>query len=129
MADLQDAVFFAFSIIYTAVLEKNCVVCIFKTVKAAGFFVNCVWWKMYVIFRAVIAIFLLLLYIVFEGHKYTTKVSSAVPHLFLFCTQVFMEGMTITWNFSLPIQLFVPIFYNSRGLFTIDHWLVADFTF
>ncbi|KAJ8554416.1 hypothetical protein K7X08_025094 [Anisodus acutangulus] len=58
---------------------------------------------------------------IYEGDKEGIK--AAAPHVFLLASQVFMEGVTFTDNFSLPIRVFVPVFYNSRRIFTIMEWL------
>ncbi|KAF8413186.1 hypothetical protein HHK36_001162 [Tetracentron sinense] len=81
----------------------------------------------YVSFAAVIGLFLPIGYIlegIYEGDKEGIK--AAVPHLFLLCAQVFMEGLTFTNRFSIPIWVFVPVFYNSRRIFTIVDWLRCE---
>lgn len=37
-----------------------------------------------------------------------------------------MEGVTFNGKFSLPIRVFVPVFYNSRRIFTIMEWLRSE---
>lgn len=34
-----------------------------------------------------------------------------------------MEGVAFSDKFSVPISVFVPVFYNSRRIFTIVEWL------
>ncbi|KAL8544010.1 hypothetical protein ACS0TY_004528 [Phlomoides rotata] len=81
----------------------------------------------YVFFAAVIGLYLPIAYIfegVFEGDKEGIK--AAAPHVFLLSSQVFMEGLSFSGNFSLPIRVFVPVFYNSRRIFTIVEWLRSE---
>ncbi|KAL0317801.1 UNVERIFIED_CONTAM: hypothetical protein Sangu_2194400 [Sesamum angustifolium] len=81
----------------------------------------------YVLFAAVIGLFLPIAYIiegVFEGDK--EGIHAAAPHLFLLCSQVLMEGISFLGNFSLPIRVFVPVFYNSKRIFTIVEWLRSE---
>ncbi|MQL78761.1 hypothetical protein Taro_011204 [Colocasia esculenta] len=52
--------------------------------------------------------------------------AAAAPHLFLLSCQVFMEGVTFAGHFSLPVRAFVPVFYNSKRMFTIADWLRAE---
>ncbi|KAK6135234.1 hypothetical protein DH2020_031006 [Rehmannia glutinosa] len=81
----------------------------------------------YVSVAAVIGLFLPIAYIfegIFEGDKEGIK--AAAPHVFLLASQVFMEGVSFAGNFSLPIRVFVPVFYNSRRIFTIVEWLRSE---
>lgn len=61
----------------------------------------------------------------FLGDKETIK--PAVPHLFLLLCQVFMEGVGFSDKFSLPIQVYVPVVYNSVRIFTLMEWLRDEF--
>ncbi|MCD7461704.1 hypothetical protein HAX54_046838 [Datura stramonium] len=56
----------------------------------------------------------------------TEGIKAAAPHVFLLASQVFMEGVTFTDGFSLPVRVFVPVFYNSRRIFTIMEWLSSE---
>ncbi|KAA8533708.1 hypothetical protein F0562_031225 [Nyssa sinensis] len=81
----------------------------------------------YVLIGALIGLFLPIAYIcegIFKGDKEGIK--AAAPHLFLLSSQVFMEGVTFSGKFSLPIRVFVPVFYNSRRIFTIVDWLRSE---
>lgn len=81
----------------------------------------------YVFVAAVIGLYLPIAYIfegVFEGDKEGIK--AAAPHVFLLSSQVFMEGLSFSGNFSLPIRVFVPVLYNSRRIFTIVEWLRSE---
>ncbi|KAL3575805.1 hypothetical protein D5086_023906 [Populus alba] len=42
--------------------------------------------------------------------------------------QVFMEGVAFSDRFSIPIRVFVPVFYNSRRIFTLVDWLRNEIT-
>lgn len=33
-----------------------------------------------------------------------------------------MEGVSVSGRFSLPIRVFVPVFYNSTRMFTLVEW-------
>lgn len=79
---------------------------------------------LYVLIGGIIGLFLPIAYIfegVFEGDKEGIK--AAVPHVFLLASQVFIEGVAFSDRFSIPIRVFVPVFYNSRRIFTIVEWL------
>lgn len=83
--------------------------------------------NLYVAAAAVIGLFLPIAYIfegVFEGDKEGIK--AAAPHVFLLASQVFMEGVSFSGGFSLPIRVFVPVFYNSRRIFTIVEWVRSE---
>lgn len=85
--------------------------------------------RLYMLTAGVIGLLLPVAYIlhgIFEGDKEGIK--AAAPHLFLLASQVFMEGVAFTDRFSLPIQVFVPVFYNSRRIFTIAEWLRSEFS-
>ncbi|GER51019.1 NADH-quinone oxidoreductase subunit D [Striga asiatica] len=82
---------------------------------------------LYVSFAAVIGLCLpiaLVLAAVLEGDGEVVR--AAAPHLFLLASQVFMEGVSFAGGFSLPVRVFVPVFYNSRRIFTIVDWLRSE---
>ncbi|RWW09939.1 hypothetical protein GW17_00026541 [Ensete ventricosum] len=82
----------------------------------------------YVSVGAVVGLLLPVAYIldgVLAGDK--EGIRAAAPHLFLLAAQVFLEGVTFSWRFSLPMRAFVPIFYNTKRLFTIVDWLASEF--
>lgn len=60
-----------------------------------------------------------------EGDK--KGVEAAAPHVFLLSCQVFLEGLSYALEFSLPGRAMVPVFYNTKRIFTILDWLRADF--
>ncbi|XP_042032535.1 uncharacterized protein LOC121779296 [Salvia splendens] len=79
--------------------------------------------KLLSLYVAAIGLFLPIAYIFkgeFEGDKEGIK--AAAPHVFLLASQVFVEGLSFSGGFSLPIRVFVPVFYNSRRIFTIVGW-------
>ncbi|KAG0493687.1 hypothetical protein HPP92_004681 [Vanilla planifolia] len=78
----------------------------------------------YVTVGAVLGLLLPIAYIldgIMEGDKEGVK--AAAPHVFLLASQVFMEGVTFSSRFSLPIRAFVPVFYNARRMLTISDWM------
>ncbi|KAK7315068.1 hypothetical protein VNO77_33600 [Canavalia gladiata] len=83
--------------------------------------------SLYEFLGAFIGLFTPIAYIlegVFEGDKEGIK--AAAPHVFLLASQVFMEGLASSHKFSIPIRAFVPVFYNSRRIFTIVDWLRSE---
>ncbi|RAL53747.1 hypothetical protein DM860_015475 [Cuscuta australis] len=77
---------------------------------------------------AVLGLFLPIAYIfegILEGDKEGIKVTA--PHVFLLASQVFVEGVASSTNrFSLPVRVFVPVFYNSRRIFSIVEWVRSE---
>ncbi|BFG23365.1 hypothetical protein CerSpe_096390 [Prunus speciosa] len=61
-----------------------------------------------------------------EGDKQGIK--AAAPHVFLLASQVFMDGVVFSDRFSTPIRVFVPVFYNSKRIFTLVEWLKNEFS-
>ncbi|OVA14016.1 hypothetical protein BVC80_1787g92 [Macleaya cordata] len=81
----------------------------------------------YVSIGALIGLLLPIAYIfhgIIEGDKEGIK--AAAPHVFLLSSQVFMEGLTFSNRFSLPIRVFVPVCYNAMRVLTIMDWLKAE---
>ncbi|KAF5176567.1 transmembrane protein [Thalictrum thalictroides] len=81
----------------------------------------------YVSVAALIGLFLPIIYIfhgIIKGDKQGIK--AAAPHVFLLASQVFMEGLTFSGRFSIPIRVFVPVFYNTKRIFTIVDWMRAE---
>ncbi|KAG1355024.1 hypothetical protein COCNU_07G011360 [Cocos nucifera] len=78
----------------------------------------------YVAVGALLGLLLPIAYIldgVLAGDKEGIK--AAAPHVFLLAAQVFLEQVTFSGRFSLPIRAFVPIFYNTKRLFTLADWV------
>ncbi|KAL0907647.1 hypothetical protein M5K25_022067 [Dendrobium thyrsiflorum] len=81
----------------------------------------------YMIIAAIIGLFLPIVYIlkgVMEGDK--EGIQAAVPHLFQLTCQVFLEGVTFSPQFSLPIRAFVPVSYNAMRMFTLIDWVMGE---
>ncbi|KAF3319778.1 hypothetical protein FCM35_KLT21967 [Carex littledalei] len=53
----------------------------------------------------------------------TDSISVTAPHLFLLSAQIFLEGVSFGYDFSLPARAAVPIIYNTKRLFTIADWV------
>lgn len=78
----------------------------------------------YVAAAALVGLVLPIAYIldgVLAGDKEGIK--AAAPHVFLLAAQVFFEHVTFSGRFSLPMRAFVPIFYNTKRLFTLADWV------
>ncbi|XP_020588343.1 uncharacterized protein LOC110030110 [Phalaenopsis equestris] len=81
----------------------------------------------YVAIGALLGLLLPIAYIfegIMEGDKEGIK--AAVPHVFLLASQVFMEGVTFSHHFSLPIRAFVPISFNALRMFTLIDWVMVE---
>ncbi|CAN4085890.1 unnamed protein product [Withania somnifera] len=125
MVSLEDFSFVLFSLIYIFFLSKIAFPQISPQPQTPTF--NNKILNLYVSVGAAIGLFLPIAYIfhgIYEGDKQGIK--AATPHVFLLASQVFMEGVTFTDKFSLPIRVFVPVFYNSRRIFTIMEWLRSE---
>ena len=78
---------------------------------------------------AIIGLFLPVAYIfegILEGDKEGIK--AAAPHVFLLSSQVFMEGVAFSDRFSIPVRVYVPVFYNTRRILTLVDWLRSEFS-
>lgn len=76
------------------------------------------------LFGSVIGLFLPIAYIlegIYEGDKEGIK--AAVPHVFFLASQVFIEGVTSSGGFSLPVRVLVPVFFDSMRVLTIMEWV------
>ncbi|CAI9775031.1 unnamed protein product [Fraxinus pennsylvanica] len=83
--------------------------------------------SLYVFVGALIGLFFPIAYIfdgILEGDK--VGIEAAAPHVFLLASQVFMEELAAAGGFSLPIRIFVLIFYNSRRIFNVVEWLSIE---
>ncbi|CAA3000535.1 uncharacterized protein LOC111393240 [Olea europaea subsp. europaea] len=127
MVSIEDFAFVIFSIIYMYFMSKTAFPATSSLPHPRVFGETNKILSIYVFFAAVIGLFLPIAYIfkgIFEGDKEGIK--AAAPHVFLLSSQVFMEGVSFSGNFSLPIRVFVPVFYNSRRIFTIVEWLRSE---
>ncbi|KAF3774554.1 hypothetical protein EJ110_NYTH52345 [Nymphaea thermarum] len=125
MVSPYDLAFFFFSIVYTIVIARIAFpssvppVRVFrKGNKLLG---------AYMAVAALVGLILPIIYIVegvVDGDQEGMK--AAVPHLFLLCAQVLMEGWSYSSQFSTPTQAFVPIFYNTKRVFSIVDWVHAE---
>ncbi|PIN25074.1 hypothetical protein CDL12_02191 [Handroanthus impetiginosus] len=124
MVTAADFGFVVFSVVYMYFLSKVAFPHT-SSLPSPSLFEKTTILNLYVSFAAVVGIFLPVAYIiegVFKGDKEGNL--AAAPHLFLLASQVLMEGVSFWGNFSLPIRVFVPVFYNSRRIFTILDWLI-----
>ncbi|XP_052204262.1 uncharacterized protein LOC127809479 [Diospyros lotus] len=127
MVSLEDFAFVLFSFIYMHAMAKVAFPNPNSFSDPPVFGENNKLLGLYVSIAAVIGLFLPIAYIfggIFAGDKEGIK--AAAPHVFLLASQVFMEGVAFSGGFSLPIRVFVPVFYNSRRIFSIAEWLRAE---
>ncbi|KGN49933.1 uncharacterized protein LOC101214743 [Cucumis sativus] len=128
MVCAEDLVFVMFSIMYMYFLSRVAFPRIGGAGDAAVFGPENRVLRLYVLFAAMVGLFLPVAYILegfFEEDKEGIKAAS--PHVFLLASQVFMEGVAANDSFSTPIRVFVPVFYNSRRIFTLTEWLRNEF--
>lgn len=129
MISAQDFAFVIFSLIYMFFLFKIAFPPPPQSKESSVFSPNTTILRLYVLVGAIIGLLLPIAYIlegIFEGDKEGIK--AAAPHVFLLASQVFMEGVAFSDKFSTPIRVFVPVFYNSRRIFTIVDWLKTEFS-
>ncbi|XVE58517.1 hypothetical protein DITRI_Ditri04bG0175600 [Diplodiscus trichospermus] len=85
--------------------------------------------RLYVTVGAIIGLYLPVAYIfegILEGDK--QGIQATAPHVFLLASQVFMEGVAFSDRFSIPVRVYVPVFYNTRRIFTLVDWLRSEFS-
>ncbi|MCD7469698.1 hypothetical protein HAX54_008863 [Datura stramonium] len=127
MVSVEDFGFVLFSLIYIYFISKIAFPPISPQTEPPVFGENNRALNLYVSIGALVGLFLPIAYIfhgIYEGD--TEGIKAAAPHVFLLASQVFMEGVTFTDGFSLPVRVFVPVFYNSRRIFTIMEWLSSE---
>ncbi|CAI0546596.1 unnamed protein product [Linum tenue] len=88
--------------------------------------------RLYVFVSALLGIFLPVAYIcegLLNGGDNKDGINAAAAsHVFLLASQLFMEGVALgSGRFSLPVGIFIPVFYNSRRIFTLADWLSCEF--
>ncbi|CAK9160923.1 unnamed protein product [Ilex paraguariensis] len=123
MVSVEDFAFVIFSLIYIYFVSKVAFPSRSLSADPPVFGANNKILRLYVLVGAIVGLYLPIAYIfqgIFEGDKEGIK--AAAPHVFLLSGQIFMEGVTFSGKFSLPIRVFVPVFYNSRRIFTIMEW-------
>ncbi|XP_058082481.1 uncharacterized protein LOC131230597 [Magnolia sinica] len=126
MVGIEDCAFAIFSFFYIYFLSKAAFPALTPRAEPPVFGKSRLL-GVYVAIGALIGLFLPIGYIfegIYEGDKEGIK--AAAPHVFLLSAQIFMEGMTFSHRFSLPIRAFVPVFYNTKRLFTIAEWLKTE---
>jgi hypothetical protein len=124
MVSLEDFAFVLFSIFYMYFISKFAFPSLNPSKEAPIFNSQNKMLKLYVFIGAIIGLYAPIAYIlhgIFEGDKEGIK--AATPHVFLLASQVFMEGVAFSDGFSSPIRAFVPVFYNTRRVFSIVDWL------
>ncbi|XP_050221096.1 uncharacterized protein LOC126671370 [Mercurialis annua] len=127
MVSFQDFAFVVFSMFYVYFISKFAFPRLEPSNNSPVFDFKNKILKLYVLTGAVIGLFLPIAYIfegIFEGDK--EGIRGAAPHVFLLASQVFMEGVAFSDKFALPVRVFVPVFYNSRRIFTIVEWLRSE---
>lgn len=127
MVAVEDFAFVLFSLVYIYLISRIAFPILSPNAVAPVFGMNNKILGIYVSIGALVGLFLPILYIfegIFEGDKEGIK--AAAPHVFLLASQVFMEGLTFSAGFSIPVRAFVPVFYNSRRIFAIAEWLRAE---
>ncbi|XP_043704799.1 uncharacterized protein LOC122654658 [Telopea speciosissima] len=127
IVSFKDVAFTLFSLVYVFFLSKVAFPILDPSTDRRVFGKNNKLLSLYISFTALIGLILPIGYIIdgiLEGDK--ERIKAAAPHIFLLCGQGFMEGFTFNAGFSIPIFAFVPVFYHSRRIFTIVHWLRAE---
>lgn len=129
MVSLEDFTIFVFSAIYIFFLSNFAFPTynISPTQQKPIFDQNNKILNIYIIFAGVIGLLFPILYIfhgILEGDQ--DGIKAAAPHVFLLSSQVFMEGVSISDRFSLPIRVFIPVFFNSCRMYTLVEWLKEE---
>ncbi|KAJ7974167.1 Transmembrane protein [Quillaja saponaria] len=128
MVSLEDFAFLFFSLVYIYFLSKVAFPPLHPEAKEPPIFnPQSKLLRLHMFIGATIGFFLPIAYIfqgILEGDKEGIK--AAAPHVFLLASQVFMDGVALSYRFSTPIQVLVPLFYNSRRLLTLMDWLMAE---
>ncbi|CAK9185047.1 unnamed protein product [Ilex paraguariensis] len=127
MVSLEDFAFVVFSLIYMYFISRVAFPSLSPTLDPPVFDQNNKLPRLYAFIGAMIGLFLPIAYI-FQGILEEDKegIKAASPHVFLLASQIFMEGVACSDKFSIPIRIFVPVFYNSRRIFTISDWLRSE---
>ncbi|MBA0740349.1 hypothetical protein Gogos_013556, partial [Gossypium gossypioides] len=129
MVSLEDFAFVVFSIFYMYLLLKVAFPRKISPQNSLVFDPRSKILGLYVTVGAIIGLYLPVAYIfhgILEGDKQGIK--AAAPHVFLLASQVFMEGVAFSDRFSIPVRVYVPVFYNTRRIFSLVDWLRCEFT-
>ncbi|XP_050387528.1 uncharacterized protein LOC126803844 [Argentina anserina] len=130
LVSLQDFAFVVFSIIYLFFLSKFAFPKLTDPMEEPPVFnPESYLVRLGPLFGGVIGIAIPIAYI-FEGFIEGDKegIRAAAPHVFLLASQVFMDGVAFSDRFSTPIRVFVPVFYNSKRIFTLVDWVKREFS-
>lgn len=127
MVSIEDFSFVLFSFFYMLFISKVAFPSLSSTPEPPVFGHNNKILSLYVSLAALVGLFLPIAYI-FEGILTGDKegIKAASPHVFLLGSQVFLEGVSVHGDFSLPVRVFVPVLYNSRRIFTLVEWLRTE---
>ncbi|VVA11139.1 PREDICTED: transmembrane [Prunus dulcis] len=129
MVSPGDFAFVLFSFIYIYFLSKFAFPTLPSSKDPQAFNPQNKFLRLYALLGVIIGLVLPIAYIfegIMEGDKQGIK--AAAPHVFLLASQVIMDGVVFNDRFSTPIRLFVPVFYNSKRIFTLVEWLKNEFS-
>ncbi|GJU88193.1 hypothetical protein Tco_1300616 [Tanacetum coccineum] len=127
MIGAQDLVFVLLSFFYMFFIAKFAFPTLSKSVDPPIFADHGKILNIYVSIGAIIGLVLPVAYMVhgvLEGDKEGIK--AAAPHVFLLASQVFMESVTFSGGFSLPVRVFVPVVYNAMRMYAILDWVKSE---
>jgi len=129
LVPLRDVLFAGFASAYFVLFGKYVYPCPTEP-QPSTLFPNNRLLRRYVAFAGLIAIPTPMAYILgsyIKGDQ--VAMNAAAPHLFLIACQVLSELMVVSLStpVSLPVRMMVPVFYNTRRLFTIATWLETEF--
>lgn len=128
MVSVEDLAFVVFSLVYIHFLSKVAFPPLSPQPNPRVFGEKNRLQSLYVFFSGIISLVFPSAYILegmFRGYKEDVRI--AASHVFLLASQIFMEGVAFYGGFSMPIFVFVPVFYNSRRIFTVVEWLKSEF--
>ncbi|XP_058082478.1 uncharacterized protein LOC131230594 [Magnolia sinica] len=126
MIAIEEYAFIIFSVFYIYFLSKVAFPTLTLRLEPPVFSRNR-FLAIYVWISTLISLFLPIIYIfqgIYEGDKEGIK--AAAPPVVLLAAQIFLEGMTFSRRFALPVRALVPVFYNTKRLFMIVEWLKIE---
>ncbi|KAL3521544.1 hypothetical protein ACH5RR_019693 [Cinchona calisaya] len=130
MVSVEDLAFVVFSLVYIHFLSKVAFPTLSTQPNPRVFGEKNRLQSLYVLLSGIISLVFPSAYIlegIFRGHSMKEGVRTAASHVFLLASQIFMEAVAFYGGYSMPVFAFVPIFYNSRRIFTIVEWLRNEF--